>query len=309
MAESNAQNLLAKSHSISQHLGKMKKAVSSFHDSMVQAHNDHAEKCEKMHKAAAEDGNLVSPDFHTKMVKLHKDHAARMTKLHKAHHDDMHKAIGHLHKLVGVDPAPDAEGSYANHGVSSNEPQPRDLMGSGTVNLQDFGGTPSDDAAKTVKPQTQSAPAPATSESVTKTELADMLKGLLEQFETKLESQQVEFAKALFSPEDGVQLESMPNAPQMTQTNYQPVHKANGVGVGDRTRLAQPVAQVVTDANLSKGHDNGTQTQQVQPVKLTPDMAKAAIEGSDDEKIQFMRTVRPQEVPATLIAPLSKIHS
>jgi hypothetical protein len=306
MADTNT-NLLAKAHNVVSHLAKIHKAVSSFHDGMTKLHQDHMEHCVKLHKAAEEEGLQAAPAFHEKMGKLHKAHCDKMCKLHKAHRDDMHKAIGQLHKLVGVDPAPDAEGTYANHGTSSNEPVGRDLMGDGTVNLQDFGGNKPEDVGKTVKTQLQPQNGNG---SVTKTELADMLKGLMEQFEAKIEASTLDMAKALFEPVDVVTRDSMPNAPQLIQGNHQQPVQKTAVGVGDRNNLAQPVAQVVTNNNVSKSGDNGTQTQQTnQPVRLTPDMAKAAIEGSDEEKIAFMRTALPQEVPATLIAPLSKIHS
>jgi hypothetical protein len=81
----------------------------------------------------------------------------------------------------------------------------------------------------------------------------------------------------------------------------QPVQKA--AGVGDRTQLRQPVQQVVAKVDTS-----GPGVTQAPQVALTPELAKRAAEGDRDAIREFMKSVLPQEVPDTLIQPLSKIH-
>lgn len=214
MAQQNDPNALAKAHSLATHLGKMVKAVHSFHEHMV--------------------------------------------KLHKAHQDDMHAALGKLHKMVGIEPAEEAE-----YGATGGEPQATNLTGEGTHNLQDFGG----DAEKiakaavakyiaeqnlTKKAAEEAAKKAAEGGNLTKAEVQEMLTAAMQDFAGT-------FVKALAGDDDNVLAKGKgkfcPDCGSPTEkcacAKTTKTEETNGLvkatGIGDRSQVQQPVQQVVTD--------------------------------------------------------------
>lgn len=273
MSEDNKQ-LLEKAHSLAHHLGRVAKAVSSFHDHMTKLHKAHHDA---MHKA------------HSDMMKAHTEHMTKVHGLHKAHHDDMHKAIQHLHKMVGVEPGEDAK-----YGI--DEPKSMSLMDAGTKNLQDFGGTPSPDAAK------------AANGSMTKAEVAEMLNEGFNSFATT-------FLKALSGDGDGDGDGDGEECPSCGKPMKHCKCKAKkAAGIGDRSQSQQPIFRATSPTVLApaKGSpedvSNGL-TKATPTAQMTPDLARAALNGDRDALRKFMQSSQDaQNVPDTILEPLSKIH-
>lgn len=229
--------LLAKAHSLRQHLGKMRKAVSSFHEHMQKAHS--------------------------------------------AHHADMVKAFGHLHKLVGIEP-----GEQEEYGATGGEPKGVSPEAAGTKNLQDFGGGEGSDVGKAAKKGDKGG-------DMTKAEMSSMFEEMMAKLEKRQDDQFEAMLKAITGGDEG----GDPNQ-QVQSPTFQ-----KAAGVGDRTQLRQPVQQVVTKTEQQQPLEV---TQQA--VQITPELMQKALQGDEEARRLVMKSALPQEVPQTLIAPLSKIH-
>jgi len=219
-----------------------------------------------------------------------------MTKLHKAHHDDMHKAIGALHKVLGTGPG--TQGEVAPGG---SEPEGVGTIPAGaSTSTVEFGKT-------TMTPEEQVA---AINKGVEDglTKILEAILGKNKEDEecpncgkpeekcacTKAEVAKAAAAKALAG----------------VTTTDEPVAKV-APGIGDRGKVA-PVARVAAPGAVTKAFDQpgpaGTGTVADTTTTVSAETVMKAASGDLQAQLAVMKGSRPTELPVTLVEPMSKVH-
>jgi hypothetical protein len=243
-------------------------------------------------------------DFYQKANDLHNGHMSKINALHKAHADDMSAAIGNVHKILGDE---------------SGELKSIDLEAEGTKNLQDFGANKAAGSSKGSGATATSGKGETTGENggnggnggngngkkndaekVLKAE--DVQQMIQKAVDSSMTSFMEEFVKALAGNDDAGNQGG--NSGGNGTVEKAMSGNGNGTGVGDRSDV-RPVVRAGGGGAVTKVNDA---TDVKPPVNSGPvDIAKA-VGGDQEEALKLMRGTKSQELPVTLIEPMSKLH-
>src|ERR1039458_7794662 len=254
---------LEKGLSAAVHIGKMKKAVSEFHDHMKAFHAGHLKKV------------LAGEATHA----MHKAHFEATDNLHKAHKEDMHTAFGMLHKILGTEEA-------TADGGGDDTPKAENIESKGTESLIHFkvaeGGTVDigkmEKALQIAKDSKCSAetitkletdlvlakavlpdPKPLTDAPVTVGAFAELMKKNNEEMQKSTADLVTAIFKGVLGKaadeEDGKTCKSCNKPMADCKCKVDKAAETTDVskGVGDRTQVAHPVQKLAQPEGINKG--------------------------------------------------------
>jgi hypothetical protein len=257
---------LQKAHSAAHHLARIQKAVSDFNDKMTGMHKAHCDSMCKAHEA------------HSNMMKAeHSSHLEKVSALHKAHHADLTKAIGNMHKILGV------EQIGGEYGV--DEPNADPGVGGATTNIQDFGGS-----------RVQTSKVAGATEPV---DIEAAIAKALDQFAGAL-------VKSLGVEEPAQQQSTVPGGSAVQSFVNGQVAKA--AGVGDRSNLAPLPINVQSVTKVQDSSNQPAVVASTEPV--TTKTVEKAFNGDTSSMLALMKGATPAPIPEVLLSSgaLSKIH-